>query len=352
MNPLDSVLANISLQSAALEIQTLGDLTMTAGKIANEGLLGDINLTVDGTLNVGGQFTAFDDPNAAKGIYTTSGGNVSVVAGEDVNVNSSRLATYDGGNITVESKQGDVNAGVGGNGYVSVNSQELDSNGELDPITESIPGSGILATTLAGSHASLGSLTINAPNGSVNASLGGIIQIAFNGNAPPTALVQIIAGQDINASGSGIIGSAIQLQAGGSINGLVIGSQSVNINSAQNVDVTAFSGGDVNINAAGTVSGTAIGGGSVDVSGSSITASLVSGNISTSGDTTGASLGIPQSNVQPAVAQTADSAAAATSKLDDTSGDGSDEDQKKKKGNGISLAQRVSRVTVLLPNKD
>ena len=62
--------------------------------------------------------------------------------------------------------------------------------------------------------------------------------------------MQVNAGQDINASGSGIIGSNIQLQAGGNINGLVIGSRSVDINSAQNVDVTAFSGGDVNINAA------------------------------------------------------------------------------------------------------
>ena len=62
---------------------------MTSTKIANENLLGNLQLTVDGTLNAGGQFTPFDDPNVAKGIFTTSGGNVSVTAGGDVDVNSS-----------------------------------------------------------------------------------------------------------------------------------------------------------------------------------------------------------------------------------------------------------------------
>ena len=120
VNPLDAALAGISLQSAELDVHTYCDLTMTASKIANLSWLGDINLTVDGALDVGGQFTAFDDPGAAKGIFTTSGGNVSVIVNGDVNVNSSRIAAYNGGNITVESLKGDVNAGVGGAGYVSV----------------------------------------------------------------------------------------------------------------------------------------------------------------------------------------------------------------------------------------
>ncbi|HWY31601.1 MAG TPA: filamentous hemagglutinin N-terminal domain-containing protein [Candidatus Acidoferrum sp.] len=348
----DSALASISPYGAVLNVTTLGDLDMTSSKIANQSYLGSINLNVGGVLNVGGALSAFGDPGSSPlGIFTTSGGSVNVSAGGDVNVEGSRIAAYDGGDISVKSLDGDVNAGTGGESYVSMNSLQLDSSGQLTSIAAKIPGSGILATTVVGSDASLGSININAPNGNVNASLGGIIQIAFNGNTPLGAQVQVNAGQNINAGGSGIIGSAIKLKAGGSINGLVIGSQSVNINSAQNVNVTAFSGGDVSINAGGTVSGTVVGGSSVDVSGSSITASLISGSIATSGDTTGANIGIPQSNVQPAVAQTADNATAATSKLDDNSGDGS-EDDKKKKGNGISLAQRVSRVTVLLPHKD
>ena len=99
---------------ADLNVTVHGNLEMTSTKIANENLLGNLQLTVDGTLNAGGQFTPFDDPNVAKGIFTTSGGNVSVTAGGDVDVNSSRIAAYNGGNVTVTSTHGDVNAGSGG----------------------------------------------------------------------------------------------------------------------------------------------------------------------------------------------------------------------------------------------
>ena len=347
VNPLDAALAGISLHSAALDIHTSGDLQMTASKIANLGLAGDINLTVDGSLNVGGEFTAFDDPNAAKGIFTASGGNISVTASGDVNVNSSRIAAYNGGNITVESLNGDVNAGVGGAGYVSVNAQQLDSNGQLDFVTQSIPGSGILATTLPGSLATtLGNISVNAPNGGINASYGGILQIAFNNADTKGNFVDLNAAHDITATGSGVIGYNINLHAGGDINGLVIGQQSVNINSAQNVNVTAFSGGNVDINASGNISGTVISGGSVNASGDSITATLISESVSTSGNASGATEGIPQSNVAQNNSQTADNADATTSK----NGNQDDEEELKKK-KGITLAQKVSRVTVILPTK-
>jgi filamentous hemagglutinin family protein len=343
----DSALAAISPYGANINVTTAGNLEMTSTKIANESYLGGINLNVGGTLDVGGQLTTFGDPDAAKGIFTTSGGNISATANGDVNVDGSRIAAYDGGNLNIKSVTGDVNAGTGGEGYVTLNALEIDpTSGQLVSIPATIPGSGILATTIVGSDAALGNITINAPGGSVNASLGGIIQIAFNGNAPQNAFVQVNAGQDINASGSGIIGSNIKLQAGGNINGLVIGSGSVDINSAQNVDVTAFSGGDVSINAGGEVSGTVISGGNVDVSGSSITASLIASSVSTSGDATGATEGIPQSNVAKDNAETADDASTVTSKTDDQ-----DDDLKKKK-KGIALAQKVSRVTVILPQKN
>jgi filamentous hemagglutinin family protein len=343
----DSALAAISPYGANINVTTAGNLEMTSTKIANESLLGGINLNVGGTLDVGGQLSTFGDPDAAKGIFTTSGGNISATANGDVNVDGSRIAAYDGGNLNIKSVNGDVNAGTGGEGYVTLNALEIDpTSGQLTSIPATIPGSGILATTIVGSDAALGNITINAPDGSVNASLGGIIQIAFNGNAPQNAFVQVNAGQDINASGSGIIGSNIKLQAGGNINGLVIGSGSVDINSAQNVDVTAFSGGDVSINAGGEVSGTVISGGNVDVSGDSITASLIASSVSTSGDASGAAEGIPQSNVAQVNAQTADDANTVAGKSDDS------DDDLKKKGKQIALAQKVSRVTVLLPTKN
>jgi hypothetical protein len=131
---------------ANLNVTTAGNLEMTATKIANEGFLGGINLTVGGTLDIGGEFTAFGDPDSPKGIFTTSGGNVSVAVSGNVNVDGSRIAAYNGGSITVESFNGDVNAGNGGSGYVSMNALELDPiTGQLVSIPAAIPGSGILA---------------------------------------------------------------------------------------------------------------------------------------------------------------------------------------------------------------
>jgi filamentous hemagglutinin family protein len=341
----DSSLAAISPYGANLNITTLGNLEMTSTKISNESYHGGINLTVGGTLDVGGQLTTFGDPNAPKGIFTTSGGNISVTAQNDVNVDGSRIAAYNGGNIAVTSQTGNVNAGNGGAGFVGLNSLQLDpTTGLLTGIPATIPGSGILATTLFGTTAPLlGNITISAPHGSVNASLGGILQIAFNNANTRNNFIQIDAGHDINATGSGIIGSNIRLQAGGNINGVVVGSQSVNIQSLQNVDVTAVSGGSVNINASGSVSGTVVGGGEVSVSGDTIDASVRGGSVSTSGDTAGASLGVPASNVTKDNTEVADNANTTTAKT--ASAD--DEDPKKKRN--IGLARKVSRVTVFLP---
>jgi filamentous hemagglutinin family protein len=344
----DSALAAISPYGANINVTTSGNLEMTTSIIANESLLGGINLTVGGTLDVGGELTPFGDPGSPNGIFTTSGGNISVTANGDVNVDGSRIAAYDGGNIDITTSTGDINAGIGGAGYVTLNALEIDpATGQLVEIPATIPGSGILATTIFGSDASLGNITLNAPNGSVNASQGGIIQIAFNGANTENNYVQITAGDNINAQGSGIIGSNIKLQAGGDINGVVIGSQSIDINSAQNVNVTAVSSGNVDINASGDVSGTIVSGGNLDVSGNTIDASLVAENVSASGDTSGASMGVPQSNVTPENTPVADNAATASSKTDDD-----DSDDEKKKHKQINLAQKVSRVTVTLPAKN
>jgi len=303
---------------------------------------------VGGALDVGGQFTLFGDEKSPKGIFTTSGGHISVDAGGDINVNSSRIAAYNGGNIDVKSRNGDVNAGAGGSGSVTFQALELDPvTYQLIGVPATIPLSGILATTVFGSHAALGDITVSTPNGSINASQGGILQIAFNNADTKNNFVDLTAAHDINATGSGVIGYNINLHAGGDITGLVIGRQSVAIDSQQNVNVTAFSGGNVDISAAGNISGTIISGGSVNASGDSITASLISESITTTGNASGATEGVPQSNVAQNNAQIADNADAAASR----NGTQDDDDEKKRK-KGITLAQKVGRVTVVLPTKN
>jgi len=194
----DSALAAISPHGANINVTTTGNLEMTSTKIANESYLGGINLNVGGTLDVGGELTTFGDPGAPKGIFTTSGGNVSVTAGGNVNVDGSRIAAYDGGDITIESFTGDVNAGTGGAGYVSLNALELDPvTGQLVSIPATIPGSGILATTVSGSHASLGDILIETPNGNISASQGGVIQISFNGTDDSKTITELLAGYEL-----------------------------------------------------------------------------------------------------------------------------------------------------------
>jgi len=342
----NSALAAISPYGANLDISVAGNLDMTATKIANDGLLGNIVLTSGGALDIGGEFTPYGDPNAPKGIFTTSGGSISVSAQGDVNIDGSRIAAYDGGSVTVFSQTGDINAGTGGSGYVTLTAEQLDpTTGQLITIPATIPGSGILATTLAGSDAQLGNITVNAPEGSINASLGGIIQLAFNGANSRNNYIDLTAGQNINATGSGVIGSNIRLNAGGNITGVVVGSQSVNIVSQQNVAVTVFSSGNVGITASGTVSGSVIGGGSVNVSGDSITASLVSSSVTTSGDATGATTGVPQSNVAHDNAPVMEDTATNVTRLAQQAiGD----DKKEKP---IALSQKTGRVTVILPGQ-
>jgi hypothetical protein len=222
------------------------------------------------------------------------------------------------------------------------------ATGLLTSIPATIAGSGILSTTLPDSHGVLGDISIETPEGSINANAGGIIQIALNGASSRNAFIDLNAGKDINATGSGIIGGNLQLTAGGEINGILIGTGTINVNSQSSVNVTALGGIGVTISAAGTVSGTVISGGNASVSGESITASLIAQTVSTSGNTSQASLGVPTSNVAKDDSKAADDATTTVAKNEDTE---SSDDDKKKKNKAITLAQKSGRVTVILPAK-
>ncbi|MEY2466772.1 MAG: hypothetical protein QOD03_1293, partial [Verrucomicrobiota bacterium] len=128
--------------------------------------------------------------------------------------------------------------------------------------------------------------------------------------------------------------------------GLIVGSGLVDINSQHNVDVTAFGGGGISITAVGNVSGTAVSP-IVSVSGDSITAALIGSSVSASGDTSGANMGVPQSNVTKEDAKVTDDASTTVVKTDD-----SEDEENKKKNKTIALAQKTGRVTVLLPQKN
>jgi filamentous hemagglutinin family protein len=387
--------------------EPLGDLDMYLSSIASwDG--GNISINAGGDINAGSSVLAVST-DSARGIYSTSQGDVSVIAAGDINVNGSRIATYDGGNITVESLNGSVNAGTGASTPVSVTGYYE------DPVTQTvyanspqIPFSGIVALTFPprdafypAPPATLGNILVEAPNGSVTANTSGILQIALNQLKYPDATTTVLAGyelrdasgqnrltaadiapgdnfrnpvtpnppyaadlvdgsgnivgellqgangQDINANGSGIVASNVKLDASGNITGLIFANNNIDINAQQNVNVTALGGENVNVSSsAGTVSGTLIGGTGVNASGSSVEAALVSDNVT--GTTSGQS-GLGEGTAANATAQAmfSDDSAKPVVAANQT-----DDDERKKKGHEVVLKQKTGRVTVLLPPKN
>jgi hypothetical protein len=309
-----------------------------------------------------------------------------VVAGDDINVNGSRIAAYDGGNVTVESQNGNINAGTGASSVITV------AEYYVNPVTRQvygyspqIPFSGILALTFPTRRAdfpapmaTLGNILVEAPHGNINADEAGILQLALNQSSYPEATTTVLAGyelrdsqgrpvsaanwsdgtpvlvssgQNINASGSGIIAGNASLEASGSIEGLIFARNNIDIVAQQNVDVTALGQGNVRVDAVGSITGTYIGVNGVSASGGSIDASLISANV-TGGATSGQS-GLGQGTAANTAANAA-SASEDSGKVAAKS-DGSDDDLLKKKNQGkggIVLAQKTGRVTVLLPQKN
>ena len=376
-------------RGADVVIKTIGDLDMFSSSIASVNG-GNISINAGGEVNVGSaDFTV--NSTSTRGIYTSGQSDVSVIAKGDINVNGSRIAGYDGGNVTVESLDGDINAGTGGSGFVIVSAFYVDpATHAVFTDSPTIPGSGILTTTFPARDASypapavtVGNILVETPNGNVNANAGGIIQLALNTGKKKkkkvtqtlTSIVEVLSGyelrdstgvpvdaadiangtpvlvsaaRNIDASGSGVIAQNAVLKASGDISGVIFAQGNIDVSAVANVNVTALAQGTVSASAGGDISGTIIGIGGISASGSSIDASLLSQNVSASGDTSGATEGFAQGTAANATSQgmSEDSNPTAATGNSDS---GDDDDLKKKKN--ITLAQKVSRVTVLLPAK-
>jgi len=369
VGPADNhALATLGTSGATINVNLTGNLDMfsttistLAGGAITVNALGDI--TVGSTSFVGNDLLP-------RGIFTAAKANVTIIAGGDINVNGSRIGAYDGGNVTVESLHGDVNAGSGGQGFATVEEVAFNpKTGQVQIYAPEIPGSGILATTfpppLTGnfpsSHNTVGNILVETPEGSIIANAGGIIQLPLNGANSSSATVTLRAGSkdatgnvafvgDINASGSGVIGANVILDATGNITGAIVAQNNLNLTAVQNVDVTAVAIGTATTSAGGTTKGTIVGVSGVSVEGAgTITASLLSQNVSASGNVQG-QVGFAAANVAGATSQSASQSGSDQTKT--LASDDSDELDKKNKpgsGKGPVLEHHVGRVTVLLP---
>jgi filamentous hemagglutinin family protein len=367
IGPLNnSALAPLGNSGSAINVNLTGNLDMfstTISSIAG----GNVSIDALGYVNVGSStFTSSDQ--IPRGIFTVAKSDVSVIAGGDINVNGSRIAAYDGGNVTVESLHGNVNAGAGGQGVAAV------TEVVIDPITHQvwtyspkIPGSGIMATTFPPSndptfpksHNPVGNILVETPEGNIVANAGGIVQLSYNGVPSSGASITLIAGTkdaggniihpgSIDATGSGVIGANVNLIAASGITGVVIAQNNLNVTAGENVNVTAIASGNVNVAAGGTVSGTIVGVGGINASGSSIDASLLSQNVSAGGNISGV-VGFAQANVAGATSQSASNDDEQTKTKDVAVAEaGGDDEQKNKK---LPALTKAGRVTVILPKK-
>ena len=315
----------------------------------------------------------------ALGIYTTGGGDIKVTGYGTINVDSSRIATLNGGDITVKSKTGDVDAGSGGtinvpiyvfSPYFSIaNSSYFKTLSAPYYYVENPVVGGIDTETLinsnpgqlAGAATQPGSITIDTPEGDIDADVGGIIQesltaIPLSGVPTITLMAGTPAGGDwtsklppvylgnINLGNSGAIGGSIVAEATGNINGLLISQQNADVVAQQSFSGTILSGGNANVSAGTSVSGVIVGGSGVNVSGSgTVSATLLGQNVSVNGGTSQSTLG--SSATATATSQAAAQQSTQSAAQQVASNDNGDDDEKKKKKKATI---HVGRVTVLL----
>jgi hypothetical protein len=361
-------LAPYTPSGASLNVTVDGNLEMSASTIASLGG-GDVTVTsTGGSLTLGSQDLADLQREIIRahglglGIYSSSFGDVKVTALQNIDVNSSRIATYNGGNISVKSLEGDVNAGNGDAILTPIVSYYV-SEGVKAEFNESVFGSGIMATTLIdpsrvpGSPALPGNILVETPQGNIVANQGGILQAVLNGSLLPGPTITLIAGTrsagdlvgfagNIQLGDSGVIGGTVNLDANGDITGLVISRQNSTINAAQSFNGTVLAGGTANLSAGGNIAGTIIGIGGVNASGGAgVSATVLGQNVSVNGGASESTLGTTATATS--VGQSA-SQQANTDAKQEVAGGQQPDDEQKNKGKRPVITRR-SRVTVILP---
>ncbi len=353
-------LTKIASQGASINIDLTGDLDMFASQISSW-YGGAMDINVGGAVNAGLANLPFQDPNAPHGIWSSAKSDISVIAQGNINIDGSRIAAFDGGNIFVESLAGNVNAGTGNLTQIQVNEVVVVNpfTGDVQTPQQPIAGSGILAATLPDAPPSLavGNITVLTPKGNIEAAVGGITQQPQNGNNSILPTVSLSAGStdpntgkvtyvgNIEAGDTGIIAINTDARATGKVTGLFISSGNSTIR-GESINVTDMAGGTASLNAnGGAITGTVIAGGSINVAGGAFAGVALSQNVSGGGAQSAlASAATSSAGSQNSAAGEASSQKAETSEQPtDTNTD----DEKKRPH--PMLAKYTGRVTVLLP---
>jgi hypothetical protein len=161
-----------------------GNINMTSSQISTLSGVDSINVFAGGVVNVGKSTIILDKAQAAAqqsstGITTASGGPINMLSMSNINVNESRVMTFLGGDITMWSDQGGINAGRGSRTAISASPPKLVRSDPNDPnsplivkFTPPAVGSGIRATSYGKEPP--GNINTYAPSGYVDAGEAGI----------------------------------------------------------------------------------------------------------------------------------------------------------------------------------
>ena len=177
---------------AAVNVNVAGDITLLTSTIASI-YGGNVTVNSGGSIYLSqGNFSAFAGANICYGIFTSGHSDVNVLAENNINIGGARIAAFDGGNISIASVHGNVNAGNGVNSLLIVPAIYQSANGSLDTsghIDSPYPfGSGVVANSPGAGNRSPGdetlpgNITIHTPEGNITSTLGGIQQVALDGS--------------------------------------------------------------------------------------------------------------------------------------------------------------------------
>ena len=188
-----------------------GDINMTSSQIGTSIGQSDIFIIAARDLNLGKTALPVSGKvNKTTGITTGGGGGINIFAGRDVNVNESRIMTFYGGDITVWSDYGNINAGRGSRTAVSAAAPKVADDGTKVFSPPAI-GSGIRAVTYGENAPEPGNIHLFAPSGIIDAG-----EAEISGGKVILAATQVLNAQNIVFS-SGSVGVSQPTAGAGSL---------------------------------------------------------------------------------------------------------------------------------------
>ena len=302
---------------------------------------------VGGRVNIGGTVASRNAEQT--GIVTLRGGDITILATGNVDVNRSRVGTFDTGNIVIKSMSGTINAGSGSRNERSL---FVIDNGDGTSTLATVPGSGIFTwerddpdmTTLpfpAFDTPAMESLKgriakrrfLGRATGDLEAQFNRLvaertveydgifeefIAAPFGPGSRPLQLgdITLIAARNIDVPSAGIRGRRIFLEAGESLNllgGTIIGKATFTASTVSG-SIGAFAGaaagsvGGASVSAAGGAGGSSVGG----LSGVTSTVSATTAATSTTSSTAAKSVEQVQQTAEESAGTVAASGPAGT----------------------------------------